>query len=448
MERLNATHDPARRSWVEDANEPGCDFPIQNLPFGVFRRPGGPARGGVAIGAQVFDLTEALGAGLFSGAAAAAARAATGPTLNPLLAMPRSAVAELRSRLSDLLRLSGPDADSARALRSRLLIPLDSVQLELPVAIGSYTDFSCSFTHMAGMRGGQPATAFFYVPIAYNGRASSVRPSGFPVPRPYGQWAQVPPEQDIRFGPEPRLDFELEFGAFVGPGNELGTALTVDAAEDRIFGCCLLNDWSARGIQFFESLLGPFLGKSFLTTISPWIVTAEALVPFRVPLAPRAEDVPAIPSHLDSETNRAAGGLDIELTAYLQTAKMRSANIEPRRIVRTDFRRMYWTLAQMLAHHTSNGCNLQAGDLLASGTTSGPEPDAKACLAEINQRGTRPLELPGGEERLWLEDGDSLQIRGVARREGYVSIGFGACDGYITAATPWSPEAVRHEPEA
>ena len=448
MERLNATHDPSRRSWVEEANEPGCDFPIQNLPFGVFRHPGGRARGGVAIGAQVFDLTGALEAGLFSGGAAAAARAATGPTLNPLLGMPRSALRELRSRLSDLLRCSGPDADSARALRSRLLIPLNSVQLELPVAIGSYTDFSCSFTHMGGMRGGQPATAFFYVPIAYNGRASSVRPSGFPVPRPYGQWAQVPPEQDIRFGPEPRLDFELEFGAFVRAGNELGAALTVDAAEARIFGCCLLNDWSARGIQFFESLLGPFLGKSFLTTVSPWIVTAEALAPFRVPLAARAEDVPAIPSHLDSEANRAAGGVDIELTAYLQTAKMRSANIEPLRIVRTDFRHMYWTLAQMLAHHTSNGCNLQAGDLLASGTTSGPEPDAKACLAEINQRGTRPLELPGGEERLWLEDGDSLQIRGMARREGYVSIGFGACDGHIAAAAPWSPETVRHEPEA
>jgi fumarylacetoacetase len=448
MERLNATHDPSRRSWVEDANEPGCDFPIQNLPFGVFRRPGGPAQGGVAIGAQVFDLAEALEAGLLAGAAAAAARAATGPTLNPLLGMPKSAVSELRSRLSDLLRSSGPDAASARALRSRLLAPLDSVQLELPIAIGAYTDFSCSFTHMGGMRGGQPATAFFYVPIAYNGRASSVRASGFPVPRPHGQWAQVPPEQDIRFGPEPRLDFELEFGAFVGAGNELGTALTVDAAESRIFGCCLLNDWSARGIQFFESLLGPFLGKSFLTTISPWIVTAEALAPFRVPLAARAEDVPAIPTHLDSETNRAAGGLDIELTAYLQTAKMRSANIEPVRIVRTDFRHMYWTLAQMLAHHTSNGCNLQAGDLLASGTTSGPEPDAKACLAEINQRGARPLELPGGEERLWLEDGDSLQIRGMARREGYVSIGFGACDGLIAAAVPWSPKAVRHEPAA
>jgi fumarylacetoacetase len=174
-------------------------------------------------------------------------------------------------------------------------------------------------------------------------------------------------------------------------------------------------------------------------------VTAEALAPFRVPLAARANDVPAVPSHLDSETNRAAGGFDIELTAYLQTAKMRSSDIEPVRMVRTDFRRMYWTLAQMLAHHTSNGCNLQTGDLLASGTTSGPEPDAKACLAEINQRGKSPIELPGGEERLWLEDGDSLQIRGLARREGYVSIGFGACDGQVAAALPWSPEAARHE---
>jgi len=439
---LNETHDPARRSWVPSANEADCDFPIQNLPFGVFRRIGSTrARGGVAIGDQIFDLSVGLTAGLFSGEAAAAAQAACGETLNALLAMEPGTPAALRARLSELLRIGGPDSNEARAIGATLLVPLDAVQLELPVAIGGYTDFSCSYTHMGGMRGGQPVTAFFHLPIAYNGRASSVRASGTPVQRPWGQWAATPPDQDVRFGPEPRLDFELEFGAFVGRGNPLGVPLTVDEATGRIFGYCLLNDWSARGMQFFESVLGPFLGKSFLTTISPWIVTAEALAPFRVPPPERDKSVPATPAHLDGRENRRTGGLEIELTAYLQTASMRSRSEAPVRIVRTNFKHMYWTLAQMLAHHTSNGCNMQAGDLFASGTSSGPEPDAKACLAEINQRGTRPLELPGGEKRLWLEDGDRLQIRGRAERAGFVPIGFGACEGAVVAPAPWPEDS-------
>jgi fumarylacetoacetase len=435
MVKLNETHDPGRRSWLAEANVAGCDFPIQNLPFGVFRpTPGARPRGGVAIGNHILDLSEAVAAGLFSGAAASAARAASGETLNSLLAMEPTVVSALRARLSDLLRLGGPDSDTARNLSARLLVPMSAAQTELPVTIGGFTDFSCSYAHMGGMRGGQPVTAFYYLPIAYNGRASSVRVSGTPVKRPYGQWAITPPEEGLSFGPEPRMDFELEFAAFVGRGNDLGSVLGVDAASERIFGCCLLNDWSARGIQFFESILGPFLGKSFLTTISPWIVTAEALAPFRVALPPRQPDVPQTPKHLDSSANRQHGGLDIELTAHLHTARMRSENVPPLRIVRTNFKHMYWTLAQMLAHHTSNGCNLASGDLIASGTTSAPDPDGKACLAEINQRGTRPLELPTGERRLWLEDGDSLQIRGRAVREGYVPIGFGSCDGVITPA--------------
>jgi len=439
MVKVNETHDLARRSWVPEANEVGCDFPIQNLPFGVFRRTqGARASGGVAIGNHVLDLRAALAAGLFSGTAAQAAEAACGESLNPLLAMDPGATSALRARLSDLLRLDGPDSNAARRLGSSLLVPMDSVRMELPVVIGGYTDFSCSYTHMGGMRGGQPVTAFFHVPIGYNGRASSVRASGASVQRPYGQWAVTPPEEGICFGPEPRLDFELELAAFVGRGNPLGTSLTVDEAATRIFGHCLLNDWSARGIQFFESVLGPFLGKSFLTTLSPWIVTTEALAPFRVPLPERAESVPRIPQHLDSQENRQSGGIDIELSAYLQTARMRAEDVAPVRIVRTNFKHMYWTLAQMLAHHTSNGCNMQTGDLFASGTTSGPEADAKACLVEINNRGTRALELPGGEQRVWLEDGDSLQIRGRAEREGYVPIGFGACDGQIGPPVPWS----------
>jgi fumarylacetoacetase len=435
MVTLNETHDPARRSWVVEANSADCDFPIQNLPFGVFRpTPGARARGGVAIGNHILDLSEALSAGLFSDTVASAARAAAGDTLNSLLAMEPAVVCALRARLSDILRIDGKDSATASGLSTRLLVPMATAQMELPVTIGGFTDFSCSYTHMGGMRGGQPVTAFYYLPIAYNGRASSVRVSGTPVKRPYGQWAANPPEDGLAFGPEPRMDFELEFAAFVARGNPLGSPIGVDAASEQIFGCCLLNDWSARGIQFFESILGPFLGKSFLTTISPWIVTNEALAPFRVALPRRQPDVPQTPKHLDSNANRQEGGLDIELTAHLHTARMRAESIPPMRIVRTNFKHMYWTLAQMLAHHTSNGCNLHSGDLIASGTTSSPGPDARACLAEINQRGTRPLELPSGERRLWLEDGDSLQIRGRAVRDGYVSIGFGACDGVITPA--------------
>lgn len=435
MVQLNETHDPSRRSWVTEANQTDCDFPIQNLPFGVFRpTPGARPRGGVAIGNHILDLGEALSAGLFSGPAASVAQAARAETLNTLLAMEPRIVSELRARLSDLLRVGGRDAETARALATRLLVPMSSVQMEVPAAIGGFTDFSCSYTHMGGMRGGQPVTAFYYLPIAYNGRASSVRVSGTPVKRPYGQWAANPPENGLSFGPEPRMDFELEFAAFVGRGNDLATPLGVDEASERIFGCCLLNDWSARGIQFFESILGPFLGKSFLTTISPWIVTTEALAPFRVAPPQRQPDVPQTPKHLDSTANRQEGGLDIELTAHLHTARMRAENMPPVTIVRTNFKHMYWTLAQMLAHHTSNGCNMHSGDLFASGTASAPGPDAKACLAEINQRGTRSLELPTGERRLWLEDGDSLQIRGRAVREGYVPIGFGPCDGVIAPA--------------
>lgn len=436
MAGLNNTHDPTLRSWVPQANAPDCDFPIQNLAFGVFRAPGARARGGVAIGDQIVDLAAGLEAGLFSGPAALAAEAACAETLNRLLATDSDAVSCLRARLSELLRMGGEESARARALGPRLLIPMASVQMELPATIGGFTDFSCSYTHMSGMRGGKPVTAFYYLPIAYNGRASSVRVSGTPVKRPLGQWAVNPPEDGLSYGPEPRLDFELELGAFVSRPNELGSTLGVDEAGGRLFGCCLLNDWSARGIQFFESILGPFLGKSFLTTISPWIVTAEALAPFRVPPPVRSADVPQVPAHLDSRANRELGNLDLELTVDLQSSRMRSEGVPPKRIVRTDFKHMYWSFAQMLAHHASNGCNLLTGDLIASGTTSGPEPDAKACLVEINQRGTREIELPTGERRLWLEDGDSVQIRGRARREGYVPIGFGPCDGVIMPAAP------------
>jgi len=440
VSEINATHDPGRRSWIASANDPATDFPIQNLPFGVYRREASEApRTGIAIGDQIFDLRAALDTGAFTGAARPAAEAAARAPLNRLMAMPRGQVSALRTRLSDLLRVDGTDSARVRERAAELLIPSNSVQMELPATIGGYTDFSCSYTHMGGMRGGEPAPIFFQFPIGYNGRASSIRPSGFEVRRPRGQWSlgagagAARAAEEIQFGLEPRLDFELELAAFIGPGNDLGTALSVEEAEAHLFGYCLLNDWSARGIQMLEmGGLGPFLGKSFLTTISPWIVTAEALAPFRASRPVRRAGEPPVPRHLAGERDAAAGGLSIELCAHIRAAAMRASQARAVRIVCTNSSHLYWTFAQMLAHHTSNGCNMQSGDLIASGTVSGPEPQGRACLAEINQRGTKPLELPDGARRLWLEDGDELSITGRAVRAGCVAIGFGECSGRVT----------------
>jgi fumarylacetoacetase len=432
MVELNETHDPARRSWVDAANAPDADFPIQNLPFGVFRRAGGEPRGGVAIGDHILDLAAGLRAGLFDGPAAAAARAASGERLNPLMALEPSMVSALRRRLSDLLRAGGPEESVVRAHAGELLVPMAEAAMDLPAAIGDYTDFSCSTHHMLRMGGGTVRPVFLHLPVGYHGRASSVRVSGAEVVRPLGQVAGK--EGAPVFGPEPQLDFELEFAAFVGRGAALGQPIPMAEAEDHIFGYCLLNDWSARAIQFFEMALGPFLGKSFLTTISPWVVTREAMAPFRAPAFERPASDPPIPAHLLDEADRRQGGLDVRLEVFLCTEAMRRRGDPPRRIVASNFRDIYWTLAQMLAHHASNGCDLRPGDLFASGTVSGPEDEAKACLMEANERGTRAIPLPGGETRLWLEDGDEVRMRGRAERDGFVSIGFGPCDGRVVAA--------------
>ena len=430
MAELNETHDPTRRSWIASANNRATDFPIQNLPFGVFRRPGAEPRGGVGIGDQIVDLAAAAQAGIFSGEGRVAAEAAAGPQLNALMALEPATISALRSQLSNLLREGGPEGLKSRA--DQLLVPMAEVTMELPAAIGDYTDFSCSTHHMMRMGGGTVRPVFLHLPVGYHGRASSVRVSGAQVRRPLGQVAGK--DGAVVFGAEPQLDFELEFAAFVGRGNAIGRSISMAEAEDHIFGYCLLNDWSARAIQFFEMALGPFLGKSFLTTISPWVVTQEAMAPFRTAAFVRPEADPPIPAYLDDASDRRQGGLEVSLEAFLSTESMRGRGEEPQRIVATNFRYIYWTLAQMLAHHASGGCDMRPGDLFASGTVSGPEDEAKACLMEANERGARALSLPHGESRLWLQDGDEVRIRGRAEREGFVSIGFGACDGRVIAA--------------
>ncbi len=427
MSDLNRTHDPQRRSWVESANDPASDFPIQNLPFGVFRGADRTARGGIAIGDQIVDLARLHEAGLLKGKAAEAARAAAGPVLNPLLRLGNVHASALRAAVSDLL----DEAHGDRARRVALgtcLVPMRLATLDVPVAIGSFTDFLGSIDHTIRMGRGTLPRAFKHLPIAYNGRVSSVVVSGTAIARPSGQFEQG---GSVTFGPEPALDFELEVGTFIGTGSDLGSTIQLRDAERHVFGHCLVNDWSARGMQFFESMpLGPFLGKSFATTVSPWIVTAEALLPFRVPAAPRADGDPQ-PAHLTSDANSERGALDLELEAFLLTPAMRASGSEPARITLTSLRAMYWTFAQMVTHQASNGCNLCAGDLIAGGTASGPNPESRACLAELTERGKEAIALPNGETRVWLEDGDEIVLRAHASHPEYARIGFGECRGRV-----------------
>jgi fumarylacetoacetase len=436
MTELNGTHDPARPSWVERANLPDNDFPIQNLPFGVFRNADG-ARTGVAIGDQILDLSAALAGGLFEGEARDAAHLASGRNLNSLMAAGNRTASALRARLSDLLWSEGGDAPRARQIADRLLVPMAGAEMMLPVKIGSFTDFLTSIYHTE--RGGRITRPdnpvpppFKYLPIAYNGRATSVRASTEPVRRPNVQWRN--PEGKVEFGPCRQLDFELEVGMYVARSNPLGEPIAIEHASDHMFGLCLLNDWSARDIQRWESVLGPFLSKSLSTTVSPWVVTTEALAPFRAPAFGRLQGDPAPLPYLNAQSDQAQGGFDIELDAYLLTSRMRAEGVQSVHITRTNFIHMYWTFAQMLTHHMSNGCNLHAGDLLGSGTTSGPLDENRACLNELTNRGAQPLKLPNGETRGYLEDGDEVIFRARAARDGFRSIGFGECRARIEPA--------------
>jgi len=410
------------KSWVESANDPASDFPIQNLPFGVFRRKGTneDPRGGVAIGDQILDL--------------AAVGLKTGPNLNRLAAAGRPAWRQLRKVLS--LALSDP----AKAKRfSKFLVPMKKAELFLPVHIGDYSDFYTGIHHALAVgrmfRPDNPLLPNYkWVPIGYHGRASSVVVSGTPVVRPNGQ-TKAPEAAAPSVGPSRRLDFEVELGFVVGPGNRLGKLVSVKNALDHVFGVVLLNDWSARDIQAWEyQPLGPFLAKSFATTVSPWIVTLEALAPFRCAAFPRVGEDPRPLPYLTDAADQRAGGYAIGTEMFLGSAQMRAKKLAPVRLSKCSFRDAYWTLAQIVAHQTSNGCNLQPGDLLGSGTLSGTEPGTAGSLLELTQAGKQPLQLPGGETRAFLADGDELIQRGRCEAEGSVAIGFGEATGVVKPA--------------
>ncbi|MES2482154.1 MAG: fumarylacetoacetase [Pseudomonadota bacterium] len=436
MAQLNETHNPALRSWVASANAAGGDFPIQNLPFAVFRRKGSneAMRGGVAIGNQILDLAAAARAGVFAGAVAACVQAGAQDKLNALMALGPQAWRGLRLALSRALR----EGASEQAALQACLVPQADAQYDVPARIGDYTDFYTSVHHATNIgkqfRPDNPLLPNYkWVPIGYHGRASSIGVSGQQFRRPVGQ-TMLPGATEPSFGPCKRLDIELELGIFIGTGNALGEPVDIGEAEDHVFGMCLLNDWSARDIQAWEyQPLGPFLSKNFASTISPWIVTMEALAPYRVPFVRPAQD-PQPLAYLDSPANREQGSLDIQLQVGLQTPRMRAAGQGDASICRTSYRHAYWTVAQMVTHHTVNGCNLQPGDLFGSGTLSGPTLDQAGALIELTTGGKNPIELPGGEQRTYLEDGDAVVLRGWCEKDGAVRIGFGECVGTVLPA--------------
>src|SRR4051794_10158622 len=391
---IDATHDPRRQSWVESANG-HSDFPIQNLPFVIFSTRGGKPRGGVVIGEEIVDLGQACAAGLLTGDAANAAEAASGPLLNPLFALGAKPRQALRAALSDLLAADGAARPRVEPMAPVLLHKLIDCRLHLPARIGDYTDFFAGIHHATNtgrmLRPDSPLLPNYkHMPIGYHGRSSTVVASGAPIQRPSGQ-RKPGSETEPSFGPSRYLDYELELGVFVGPGNARGTPIPIGEAESHVFGLCLLNDWSARDIQAWEyQPLGPFLAKSFATTISPWIVTLEALAPYRVPWH-RPDDDPKPLPYLDSPTLTTEGAFDVELEVLLETARMREASVAPQRLSRSNFRHAYWSIAQMVAHHTVNGCNLEAGDLFGSGTQSGPSSDEAGSLLELTAGGKQPL---------------------------------------------------------
>jgi len=435
---LDETHDPKTQSWLESAGLAGSDFPIQNLPFGVFRRrdSGSDARIGVAIGDQVLDIggiaPELAGENLRP-----AIEACFSQSLNELMSIDSHLRRALRLALYERLHANAPPAD--REAVSRHLVPQSEVEMLIPAMVGDYTDFYASIFHATNVgklfRPDNPLLPNYkYIPIGYHGRASSLVPSGTPVQRPSGQTRDG--NADPKFGPTKALDYELEVGFFVSRGNKLGEPIPIADAPDHIFGICLVNDWSARDIQAWEyQPLGPFLAKSFSTSLSPWLVTMEALAPFRTAAFTRPEGDPQPLRYLCDADNQQYGGLNLSLEVSLQSAKMREGGIEPVVLSRSNFRDLYWTMAQLLTHHASNGCNLRPGDLLASGTVSGADKTARGCLLELTSRGQEPITLPTGEQRKFLEDGDEVVLRGYCEADGFRRIGLGTCTGRVLAAS-------------
>jgi fumarylacetoacetase len=438
---IDHTHHPDALSWVASAAPGRTDFPIQNLPFGVFRRRDSQDRWrvGMAIGELVLDLPACSAAAPFSGLAAGAGADCARPSLNAFMSRGRAHWTALRHAV--FARLDADDAEAERwqDIVAPCLIPQADVEMTVPAQVGDYTDFYASVFHATNvgrmMRPDNPLLPNYkHIPIGYHGRASSVVVSGTPVRRPLGQTR--PADADApRFGPSRNLDYELEMGVFIGPGNELGTPIAHAEIEQHLFGLCLVNDWSARDMQGWEyQPLGPFLAKNFATSLSPWVITLDALEPFRVPPFQRPADDPEPLPYLDGPAYRNRGGIDVTLEVWLQSERMRDAGTPPARLSRSLLREMYWTFGQMATHHASNGCNLRPGDLLGSGTVSGPGKDARGCLLELTWRGSEPITLPGGEQRRFLEDGDEVILTGACEREGATRIGFGQCRGVVLPA--------------
>ncbi|MEX5574339.1 fumarylacetoacetase [Pseudomonas lijiangensis] len=423
-----------RHSWIASANG-HPDFPLQNLPLGVFSHGDTGPCGGVAIGDFVFDLQAAVQAGFFEGEAQNVAEVASRDQLNDFFALGATARRTLRHALLHLLAKDSPQRTRLEAV-SNLLHPMNECRLHVPARVGDYTDFYVGIHHATNVgklfRPDNPLLPNYkYVPIAYHGRASTLCISGTPIKRPNGQ--TLAPGQEVpTFGPCKRLDYELEMGVWIGPGNEQGTSIAIDRASEHIAGFCLLNDWSARDIQAWEyQPLGPFLSKSFATTISPWVVTAEALAPFRSPQPSRPEGDPQPLPYLLDPADQENGALDIELEVLLLTEQMKAQGLEPYRLALSNSLNMYWTVAQMVTHHSVNGCKLQPGDLFGTGTLSGPQAGQFGSLLEMTEGGKQAVTLPSGEERRFLESGDEVILRARCHREGQVSIGFGECRGVI-----------------
>jgi fumarylacetoacetase len=436
---INETHDPNLKSWVESANDPNTDFPIQNLPFCVFYINDDPSsvHHGVAIGDQVLDLDGCFEAGLFNSSYDEFLGSNNAwDWLDGIMEFSASERLEFRKRISEILT----EGFAEKELATEFLFSRSNCTFEdLPAVIGDYTDFYASVFHATNVgsmfRPDNPLLPNYkYVPIGYHGRASSIVISGTEIKRPKGQ-NRTDQEAPPIYIPARNLDYEMEVGFFVGRGNEMGDTIPIEHAEDHIFGLCLVNDWSARDIQGWEyQPLGPFLAKNFATTISPFVVTMEALAPFRTAAFARPEGDPEPLPYLTDEQNQRSGGLDIQLEVYLASQKMRDENIEPMLLSKSNMKDLYWTIGQMLAHHASGGCNLQTGDLMASGTVSGKEKHERGCMLELTWRGKEPITLPTGEERRFLEDGDEVIMRGYCEREGFRRIGFGECRGIILPA--------------